>query len=145
MKSKGISQVVASALLLAVAIAVAGVYANWAPNLAEKTGQDVADQSDKDIKCRNVGFNVENITYDRSAAHTIVRVRNTGTINLYNDISITTLNSSEIIGSQTLGQLEVDERVRTTVESNRGPDQVIVSSDECPDSDIRTTDINTQD
>lgn len=145
MKSKGISQVVASALLLAVAIAVAGVYANWAPNLAEKTGQDIADQSDKDIKCRNVGFNVENITYDRSAAHTIVRVRNTGTINLRDDVSIVTLNDSEIIGSKTIGQLEVDEKVRTTVTSDYSPDQVVVSSKGCPEADIETTEISTQD
>lgn len=132
---KGITQVVTAALILAVAVAVAGVYANWAPTFSEKAAENVRDQSNQEIKCSNAGFSIKKAVYDLSGNFTEVEVKNTETINFYNDFEAVAINSSRsniILGKDTLDQLEVNQVRTFRINSDKVPEEVYISSKDCP-------------
>ncbi|MBY6293924.1 hypothetical protein GLU60_00875 [Nanohaloarchaea archaeon H01] len=140
---KGISQVITSTIILAVAIAVAGVYANWAPDFAEVLGQDVAEDTQNDMACRNVAINLEYAEYDLSGNFTEVQVTNTGTINLFEGLQAASIRNSAIQNTTDINELEVDETTIFRINSPRVPETVLISSRDCPSEEISADQIET--
>jgi hypothetical protein len=130
---KGISQVITSALILAVGLSIAGVYANWAPDFAERVAGDTADQQNQDLRCRNAGIRINSAVYDLTGNFTEAEITNTGTINLRDDLTVTSVNQSRVIGNKEINQIEVESTRIVQVESDEKPESVVVTSSGCPD------------
>ena len=137
---KGISEIVSSVLILAIAVSVAAVYAQWAPDFSENTTQQVADQANNQLKCSNAAFNIRTVEYDRTAQLATFNISNTGTINFNNDITVTAVNSSQITGQKTIASLEVEETQLVELQTDKIPGTLIASSQECPE--LRSTEDN---
>lgn len=138
---KGLSQVITSTLILAVGISIAGIYANWAPGFAEDVAADAADQRNQELRCSNADLRLENVKYDLTGGFTEIKVVNTGTINLRDDLTAATFNQSRTIGSTEINQIEVDTTRKIRVNSNEIPEQAAVISDGCEELETSTRDI----
>jgi hypothetical protein len=142
---KGLSQVITSALILAVGISVAGVYANWAPDLAEGIAGETAEQQNQNLKCRNAGLRINSAEYSLSGNFTDIEVTNIGTVDLRNGLTAASFNQSRTIGKTDFSQIEVDATRNIRVESDEIPEEVGVFSSECgEDVDASTQDIKTE-
>lgn len=138
---KGISEIISSVLLLAIAVSVAGVYAQWAPEFASNTSQEVANQAENNLKCSNAAFDISGVEYDRTGRISTFNMSNKGTINFNNDITVTSINSSRITGQKTIRSLEVDEIRLIEIQSDKVPESLIASSQECPELKITENNI----
>lgn len=130
---KGLSQVVTSALILAVGISVAGVYANWAPDFAGEVAGETADQQNQDLRCSNSALRVNSAVYDLTGNFTEIEITNTGTINLRNELTAASLNQSRIIGQTEINRIDVEATRITQIDSDEKPESVVITSSECPD------------
>lgn len=135
---KGVSQVVTSTLILAVAVAVAGVYANWAPEFSGQIVGDIAEQREQEMSCDNAAVQIDRAYYDLSGNFTEVQVSNTGTISLQQGLNVASLQDASILNRSTVNRLEVDESAAVELESDQSPDRVIVTSEDCPSMDVFT-------
>lgn len=129
---KGISEIISSVLLLAIAVSVAGVYSQWAPDLSRNTSEHITDQSDNQLKCGNAAFGTSEVKYDTVSQTLTFELSNKGTINFNNDLTVTAVNSSEIVGQKLISSLMVDKTKSVELETDRGPGLFIVNSQECP-------------
>lgn len=141
---KGISEIISSVLLLAIAVSVAGVYSQWAPDFAESASETAGTQAENQIKCSNAAFDISEISYDRTGQITEFNISNKGTINFENDITITSVNSSQIVGQKTIKQLEVEETQQVELQSDKIPELLVASSQECPELRVSEENINVQ-
>lgn len=140
---KGISQVITSALILAVGVAVAGVYANWAPDFAGDVAGDIADQQNQDLKCGNAELRIDSAEYSLSGNFTEIDIVNTGTINLRGGLIAASFNQSRIIGSTNISQIEADSTRTTRIDSDEIPEEVAVASKECGEVEATSQNIRT--
>lgn len=138
---KGISQVISSTLLIAVAVSIAGLYAQWAPDFSQDTTGQVAEDINSDIKCRNAGVDISEAFYDKSGQRTTFELRNTGTISFYRSITVYALQDSQVMHTMNVSELEVDETQDLEIESDLVPDTIIASIKTCPSLRVRETDI----
>lgn len=129
---KGISEIISSVLLLAIAVSIAGVYSQWAPQFATNTTQEVANNADNQMKCSNAAFDISNPLYDMTGQVIRFEISNKGTINFNNDITVTAVNDSQITVQKTIGSLEVEESQTTSIETQIIPETIVASSQECP-------------
>jgi len=130
---KGISQIVSSVLLMAIAVSIAGVYSEWAPEFSEETSQKIADQTNNQLKCNNADFRVSEVKYDITGQQLTFEISNTGTINFNNDITVSSINSSNIVSQKTIESLEVDENRLIELNSDKITQIMVVTSRECPE------------
>lgn len=130
---KGISEIVSSVLLLAIAVSIAGVYSQWAPDLSRNTSEQITDQADNQLKCSNAAFGTTEVKYDKVSQTLTFELSNKGTINFNNDLTVTAVNSSEIVGQKKISSLMVDNTKSVEIETDRFPEILIVNSQECPD------------
>lgn len=138
---KGVSQILTSTLILAVAVSVAGVYSNWAPNFAGDITGQTADQTNRDIKCRNAALTIDSAEYDLSGNVTLVTLRNSGTITLSSGVEVVTFNDqSQIIGQTTVDQIKAAESRLIRVESDEEAKRMAASSKDCPEDVVVSTD-----
>lgn len=133
MNSKGISPIVSSVLVLAVAISVMGIYANWAPDFAGDLAGEFSNQSDQRIKCSNAGIAVRNAVYDKTGRQVEFEVENTGTIRFNTEVFTAAVNNSQVIGRNTFTGLDVEETQTLLIETDRIPGQLIASTNDCPE------------
>lgn len=140
---KGVSQIISSVLLLAIAVSIGGIYSQWAPDFSEMISQDAADRSNDRIKCSNAGINIENAKYDISGQLAELELSNTGTIRFNADIQVAAMNSSQISGSTTVSELDVEETELVTLRSEKVPEKIIasVTGEACPGLSIETSQI----
>lgn len=138
---KGISQIISSVLLLAITVSVAGIYSQWAPSFSTNATQQVADQADNDLKCENAAFGVSEAEYDITGNLLKLRLSNGGTISFNDDITITGINSSEIIAEKTIGSLGVEEDRLVELSSERVTDVVVITSQNCPELRVIEEDV----
>ena len=66
MKRKGISPLIAAVLLIAFTMAIASIFAQWAPQLIESTQDSVDNQEDNVLACNNIRLDI--ISSDASSA-----------------------------------------------------------------------------
>lgn len=138
---KGVSQVLTSAIILAVGVAVAGVYSTWAPNFAEDITGQTADQTNSNIKCSNADLSIETVQYDLSGNFTEVGLRNSGTIDLRGGVEVVMYNQSRIIARQTIDNLQAGNTLTRRIDGDEIPDRMAASSSDCPGEVVVSTDV----
>jgi flagellin-like protein len=92
---KGVSPLVASVLLIAFAIAVAGLYSGWITSFTKTTTEEVQEQSEKRVTCSYGGIALDDVKYNRTTGNMSGTVENTDLISLGNiDFEIFYANAS---------------------------------------------------
>jgi flagellin-like protein len=92
---KGVSPLVASVLLIAFAIAVAGLYSGWITSFTKVTTEQVQEQSEKKVTCSYGGIALDNIKYNKTTGNISGTIENTDLITLGNiDFEIFYANAS---------------------------------------------------
>lgn len=142
MSRKGISPIIASVLLLAVALSVVGVFSGWAPQLAQDVTDSTENSTMETIACNEASLEIRSAYWDGTDTLT-VNLRNSGSEDL-NDINIVAYDSDEQIIGQTSGislsSGNISDEAVSGVSSE--PAQVEVLSSECGSVTTSTTDIN---
>lgn len=141
---KGISNLITTVFLVAIAVSVATLYSSWAPDFAGNLTQSSVDQTNHDIKCRNAGVSISNPVYDLSANSTLFDVVNSGNIRFTDTVEIIALNTS-IQNRTEIQGLEVGESVSESIDSTHKPRRLVVSTAECPSLEVERTQIRTRD
>lgn len=130
---KGVSSIIATVLILAIAVSLAGIYSEWAPRVTENLTRTATDNSESNLKCRNAALSIQDPIYDKTGEVTLFDLRNAGTIRFSEDITIVVVNSSRVVNRTNITSLGVDETVSERVQTNRYPDRMIAFSEQCPD------------
>ncbi len=132
-KRKALSPIVSSVLVLAVAISLVSIYAQWAPNYAERFTGEIADNREQDIRCSNAGFSIRSASYDKSGEVIRFELENTGTIRFNQELYASAINGSNIITRTEIESLDVEEKLNSSLDTEQIPETLQVSSSECPD------------
>lgn len=136
---KGASQVISMALLVGIGLSIAGIYSQWAPNLALNASKETVSQAEQNLKCSNAAIEIKEVTYDKSGPRTIIKLKNTGTINFYGNITVNLINESRVLERSYTDGLNVEEEKRIETTQSEIPERVILTNEECPDLDIEET------
>ena len=92
-KSKGISPLIATVLLIAFTVAVAGIIATWITGFATTTSESVSKQSSNEINCAYGAINIRSLRYASPYLSGIIE--NNGQIELGNiSISVVYQNAT---------------------------------------------------
>lgn len=79
MPRKGISPILASVLLLAVTISVAGIFSGWAPNIANTVTGEAENQTTHRLDCNKASAQLISATYNSSGNNDVdITLRNDG-------------------------------------------------------------------
>ncbi|MCX6821687.1 MAG: hypothetical protein NTW30_02805 [Candidatus Aenigmarchaeota archaeon] len=81
---KGVSPLIASVLLIAFAIAVAGLYSGWITSFTKTTTEQVQEQSEKKVTCSYGGIALDDVKYNKTTGNLTGTVENTDLISLGN-------------------------------------------------------------
>lgn len=141
MKRKGISPIIASVLLLAVSLAVVGIFSGWAPQLA----QDVTDRTENStletLNCNEASMEIRSAFW--SGSDVTVALRNSGSQDL-SQVSIVAYDSDQTILAQTtgvsVGAGNITEQTISSVSSE--PAEVEAFSGTCGSVTASISDIN---
>ncbi len=92
-KSKGISPLIATVLLISFTVAVAGIIATWITGFATTTSESVSKQSNNEINCAYGAINIRSLRY--ASPYLSGLIENNGQIDLGNiSISIVYQNAT---------------------------------------------------
>jgi len=84
-------------LIIAISMAVAGIFSGWFTNFVKTTSKSIEEQSSVKITCSNGGIVLENVRYNTTSGNITGYIRNTDIIALGNiDIEIFLLNATRI-------------------------------------------------
>jgi flagellin-like protein len=81
---KGVSPFIATVLLIAFAIAVAGVFGGWLSSFTKETTEEVQERSEKRVTCSYGGIALEDLRYNKTTGNFSGKVENTDIIVLGN-------------------------------------------------------------
>lgn len=132
----GLSKVVTAAILLAISISLVSIYAEWAPGFAENATGKTVENTENQLKCSNAGLNIQNAVYDRTGNKLSFELENTGTIRFRKNIYIGVFNKTSQTGRKTITDLEVEEKRTVNINSGKVPEQIQVSTQECPGIEV---------
>jgi lipopolysaccharide export LptBFGC system permease protein LptF len=101
---KGVSQLISAVMLIVVTIAIMGLIAPWALNIARTSTNQTSGNIDMQLLCQNIGYDFDNnygtsgIVWNFTGSNTTLKAKitNTGTINVYGFIFDITINNSLI-------------------------------------------------
>ncbi|MFB6208548.1 MAG: archaellin/type IV pilin N-terminal domain-containing protein [Candidatus Nanohaloarchaea archaeon] len=145
MARKGISPIIASVLLLAVALAVVGIFSGWAPNLVNTITEDTRNNTMETVECNEAGIRLMSAFYNSGDNYMVVTLRNTGPVNL-TDVVIASYSSDDKIIEQD-GNLNynVSQPVNQTNISgvSSEPSYIEAYSSKCSEVNDELNDINT--
>ncbi|MEM5776831.1 MAG: hypothetical protein QXJ06_00085 [Candidatus Aenigmatarchaeota archaeon] len=100
---KGLSTFVSVILVIAVTLAVAGIFSGWYTNFIKTTSKSIEEQSSIKIVCSNGGIALENVRYNQTSGNISGYIRNTDIIALGNiDIDIFLTNATRIFIDQNI-------------------------------------------
>ncbi|MFB6147931.1 MAG: archaellin/type IV pilin N-terminal domain-containing protein [Candidatus Nanohaloarchaea archaeon] len=117
MKSKGISPLIAAVLLIAFTMAIASLFARWAPRLMENMQQDSTNQSQQIRNC--VGVDMEVIQSSFSSEVASITVQQTAGSRSVGELTVTWYYSGSTGIVQNSTGISIDTtRGTTTVERN---------------------------
>src|SRR3989338_7814870 len=110
---KGISPFIASVLLIAFTLAVAGIYSGWIVSFTKKTSTTVTDTSNTRVTCSYGGIALSNLKYNTTASNGNITgtIENTDVVGLGDvDIEIFFTNSTRFFAdlNKSLGPGEKD-------------------------------------
>jgi flagellin-like protein len=97
MKRKGISPLIAAVLLIAFTMAVASIFAQWAPQLIQSAQGDTTNQSDELQRCSSVNIQVVRDVSNKSS----VTVQQTSGDNGVGELSATFFYESGPVSAST--------------------------------------------
>lgn len=120
MSRKGISPILASVLLLAATLAVAGIFTGWAPNLVQTVTEATEDQTEHRIECDRASLEMVSSNYNGSAVETALR--NNGQMDLP-DITLAVFNEGDSLIAQ---------ETNITLDSGQLSDETVHDVDEDP-------------
>jgi len=81
---KGISPLVATVLLIAFTVAVAGLLSNWLTGFASQSAQQVSSSSSVTLSCTYGGVSLGNLKYNSTQNNMTGYIENTGTVSIGN-------------------------------------------------------------
>lgn len=90
MSRKGVSPLIATVLLIAFALGVGSIFAQWAPELIQSTQSGISEQSDNIIKATDSGLDIVSASYDYNSGNVSIVFQNTGESDLSN-LTVTSL------------------------------------------------------
>ena len=142
---KWISQVATSALLIAVAVTAVGIYSDWLPGFARQSVEGITDTQNQKIRCSNAGITLSKVVYNSDEAETTISVKNSGTIDFRENITVSIIdNSSQIVTENYLSELEVDNTRSLSLSTPEKPEFVIAGSYSCPEVTSRRNRIQSE-
>lgn len=125
---KGISTIVSSVMVLAVAISMVGIFSGWAPNVLGDVLDSTEDQTTNTTICNQASLDVVSAKYYSSGSQTAVVVQNTSSVKIGNVRVSAWRNGVPMSNTEEL----LDEGLETVnVSSSNEPDYVKASSLEC--------------
>lgn len=130
---KGISSVITAVMLLSVSVALASMYAGWAPDLAANLTENAAEGAEQKTACRNAGLSIQDPVYDSNSNTFILTLKNTGTIRFTEEIELIAINTTRL-GNTSVYGLSPGDKSETSFEVSDRPREVVARSLECPDS-----------
>lgn len=136
MRRKGISPIIASVLLIAVSLSVAGIFTGWAPNIAQTFTDSTDETAEQRISCDQASIEM----YSASPNSDLdVAVRNNGDIDFEgdNEVNVVAFDEDDIpIGDETIavdtGSIE-DDSISIDEGSADDVEYVTAFSEECGD------------
>lgn len=144
MTKKGISPILASVLLLAVTISVAGVFAGWAPDIAKTVTGETENQTDHRLDCNKASATLVSATYNISGNEKVdVTLRNNGRAD-FKKLIVAAFDSNDALITQTTGiSAERGTLTNDTIASvGSEPSYIKLYSEKCGDVSDRIDDIN---
>lgn len=103
MSNKGISPILASVLLLAVTLSVAGVFSGWAPNIANTVTGETTNQTEHRLDCNKASATLISATYDIDGNNNVdTTLRNNGRAD-FEELIIAAFDSNNSLLAQTTG------------------------------------------
>jgi len=95
---RGLSAFVSAILIIAITLAVAGVFSGWFTGFVKRTSESIEEQSSAKIVCSNGGISLENVRYNQTSGNITGYIRNTEIIGLGNiDVEIFLANTTKIL------------------------------------------------
>lgn len=86
---KGISPLLTSVLLIALVIAVAGIYTGWFTNFIRDITSTIGEHSEKKVECSYGGIALDDLEYNSTSGYLSGNIENTNMISLGNiDIEV---------------------------------------------------------
>lgn len=142
MTKKGISPILASVLLLAVTISVAGVFSGWAPNLAQSVTGQTENQTEQRLSCNEASAEFISANYDSTNTEVNLAVRNTGGED-FDELILAAFNSDDTLVTQTNISVPAGSVTDTTISGvSSVPAYVNLYSQECSDVSSTIDDIS---
>ena len=143
MGRKGISPIIASVLLLAVSLAVVGIFSGWAPKLAQDVTQSTSNNTYQTIACNEASVEIRSAYYD-SNSNVTLSVRNNGDEDL-NNLSLVAFADNQTILNKTTDVSIVKGAIseETITGVNSEPAYIEALSTNCGSVTYRIDDINT--
>lgn len=95
---KGLSAFVSAILIIAVTLAVAGIFSGWFTSFLKTTSKSIEEQSSTKIVCSNAGIALENVRYNQTSGNITGYIRNSEIVALGDiDIEIFLTNATRIL------------------------------------------------
>jgi flagellin-like protein len=141
MNRKGISPIIASVLLLAVSLAVVGIFSGWAPELAQDVTDSTSNSTYETIACNEASIEIRS-AYDDGTDVT-VSIRNNGDENLNNLSLVAFDQNGQIQAQENNVALSTGQISDETISSASGADYIEAFSEACGSVTARIDDINT--
>ena len=133
MNRKGISPILASVLLLAVTISVAGVFSGWAPNLAQTVTDQTGNQTEERLSCNQASAEFISANYDSGSSEVTVALRNTGGED-FDELILAAFDSDDLIVAQTNVSVSSGSVANTTISGVSSlPAYINLYSQQCGD------------
>ena len=102
MGNKGISPILASVLLLAVTISVAGVFSGWAPEIAKTITGDTENQTQHRLDCNRASAELISASYNTSGNENVdITLRNNGRAD-FKELILAAFDSDDGLMDQTV-------------------------------------------
>jgi len=142
MNNKGISPILASVLLLAVTVSVAGIFSGWAPNLAQTVTDQTGNQTEHRLECNEASADFISATYDSANSEITTALRNNGRAD-FEELILVAFDSNDSLMAQTNISIESGNVENTTISGvTSEPAYVNLYSQKCGDISGTISDIN---
>lgn len=141
---KGISSVITAVLLTSVSVALASMYAGWAPDLSGNLTANIVEGAEKTTKCRNAALSIQNPYHDNNSETTFFTLKNTGSIRFSKEIQVIGLKSTKLNSTEVYG-LDPGQSKKGSFETSSAPERILAQTVECPGIRSRSTDIEIRD
>ncbi|MFB6144154.1 MAG: hypothetical protein ABEJ98_02475 [Candidatus Nanohaloarchaea archaeon] len=140
-RSKGISPIISAVLLVAVSLAVVGVFSGWAPQLIQTLTDSTSNTTQNRINCDRSSISIVSAAYRSGSDSAAVTVRNRGRTDLKN-ITVLAFRNEVIQGRQAKSLARGSVSTFNITNVNNTPDRINAYSQECGSVTASTEEIS---